>query len=105
KLGGGFFTDFSPEREPSEFADSKLNFYGFTLGVDFANRAAPPKQEEDGFYLAFAVALRYSHGSGTLAGIVFPSTFPNPASQPDQLNMVGIKINEFGINLAVKAAF
>ncbi|MBW2211784.1 MAG: hypothetical protein JRG67_12200 [Deltaproteobacteria bacterium] len=40
KLGGGFFTDFSPEREPSEFADSKLNFYGFTLGVDFANREA-----------------------------------------------------------------
>jgi hypothetical protein len=105
KLGAGFFTDFSPEREPSEFADSKLNFYGFTLGVDFANRVAPPKQEEDGFYLAFAVALRYSHGSGTLAGIVFPSTFPNPASQPGQLNMVGIKINEFGINLAVKAAF
>ena len=105
KLGAGFFTDFSPEREPSEFADSKLNFYGFTLGVDFANRAAPPKNEQDGFYLAFAVALRYSHGSGTLAGIVFPSTFPNPASQPGQLNMVGIKINEFGINVAVKAAF
>jgi hypothetical protein len=105
KLGTGFFTDFSPEREPSEFADSKLNFYGFTLGVDFANRAAPPTKDEDGFYLAFAAAFRYSHGNGTLAGIEFPSTFPNPASQPGQLNLVGIKINEFAINLAVKAAF
>ncbi len=105
KLGGGLFTDFSPESAPSEFADSKINFYGFTLGVDFANRAAPPKRGEDGFYLAFAAAFRYSHGNGSLAGIAFPSTFPDPPAQPGQLNIVGIKVNEFGVNLAVKAAF
>ena len=105
KLGGGFFTDFSPEKAPTQFADSQLNFYGFTLGMDFANREAPPKRSDDGFYLAFAVALRYAHGGGTLAGVLFPSTFPDPSSQPGQVNLVDIKINEFGINLAVKAAF
>ena len=105
KIGGGFFTDFSPEREPTRFSESKLNFYGFTFGIDFANRAAPPERDDDGFYLAFAVALRYAHGSGSLAGIRFPSTFPDPPSQPGQLNIVDITVNEFGINLAVKAAF
>ncbi len=105
KLGGGFFTDFSPEAEPSEFAESKANFYGFTLGVDFANRSEPPERGQKGFYIAFAVAFRYAHGNGRVVGLTFPSEFPNPASQPGQLDTVGIKINELGINLAVKAAF
>ncbi len=105
KLGAGFFTDFSPEAEPSAFAESKVNFYGFTLGVDFANRAKPPARGEDGFYIAFAVAFRYAHGSGSVVGATFPSAFPTPPIQPGVLDTVGIKVNEFGINLAVKAAF
>ena len=105
KLGGGFFTDFSPETEPSGFAESKANFYGFTLGVDFANRSEPPERGQEGFYIAFAVAFRYAHGNGRVVGLRFPSEFPNPPAQPGQLDTVGIKINELGINLAVKAAF
>ena len=105
KLGAGFFTDLSPEQTPDEFGESQIDFYGFTLGIDFANRSAPPMGDEDGFYLAFAVALRYSHGSGQLAGVSFPSAFPDPPGQPGQLNPVNVKINEFGINLALKAAF
>jgi hypothetical protein len=105
KLGAGFFTDLSPQRTPDDFGESQIDFYGFTLGIDFANRSAPPTRDQDGFYLAFAVALRYSHGSGQLAGVAFPSAFPDPPGQPGQLNLVNIKINEFGINLALKAAF
>jgi hypothetical protein len=92
KLGAGFSTDFSPENTPSDFGDSKINFYNLTFGVDFANREKPPERGEDGFYLAFAVAFKYS---------LFPNDFPNPATQ----QLVDITINEFGINLAVKAAF
>lgn len=105
KLGLGFSTDFSPENTPTEFSDSKVNFYGFTIGFDFANREKPPERGEDGFYLAFAAAFKYSHGGGEIAGLLFPSTLPNPPSQPGQINLVDIKVNEFGINLAVKAAF
>jgi hypothetical protein len=105
KLGAGFFTDFSAEKQITGFSDSTIDFYGFTVGVDFANRAAPPTRDDDGFYLAFAVALRYAHGSGSLAGFLFPSTFPDPASQPGQLDIVDLTVNEYGINLAVKAAF
>jgi hypothetical protein len=101
KLGAGFSTDFSPENTPSDFGDTKINFYSLTFGVDFANREKPPERGEDGFYLAFAVAFKYSYGSGEIAGLRFPSDFPNPPTQP----LVDMTINEFGINLAVKAAF
>lgn len=105
KLGAGFFTDFSPESTPTDFAETQIDYYGFTLGVDFANREKPPERGEDGFYLAFAAAFRYSHGKGQLAGLSFADTFPDPPSQPGQVNLVGLTTNEFGVNLAVKAAF
>ncbi|MFW2390304.1 MAG: hypothetical protein ACN4G0_18355 [Polyangiales bacterium] len=105
KLGAGFFTDFSPVKDLDSFGDSELDFYGFTLGIDFANREAPPERGEDGYYLAFAVVLRYGHGSGKVAGLRFPSAFPDTPSQPGVLNPVDVTVNEFGINVAVKAAF
>jgi hypothetical protein len=105
KLGAGFFTDFSPEYVPDEFGDTEINYYGFTVGIDFANREKPPERGEDGFYLAFAVALRYAHGKGKLGGILFPETFPDPPAQPGTLNLVDVTVNEFGINLAIKASF
>lgn len=105
KLGAGFFTDFSPEYAPDRFGESEINFYGFTVGIDFANRERPPERGEDGFYFAFAVALRYSHGAGTLAGLLLPATFPDPPAQPGTVNPVNVTVNELGINLAVKAAF
>ena len=74
-------------------------------GVDFANREAPPKPGEEGFYLAFAVAFRYEHGKGQLAGIRFPNSFPDPSSRPGQLNLVDVTVNQLGVNLAVKASF
>jgi hypothetical protein len=101
KLGAGFSTDFSPENTPTDFGDSKINFYSLTVGFDFANREKPPERGEDGFYLAFAAAFKYSYGSGDIAGLLFPNQFPNPPTQ----TLVDITINEFGINLAVKAAF
>ncbi len=105
KFGAGFFTDFSRERSIADFGDTKIDYYGCTLGFDFANREKPPERGEDGFYLAFAVAGRYSHGRGQLGGVLLPSTFPDPTAPPGTLNIVDVRINEFGINLAVKAAF
>ena len=105
KVGLGFFTDFSPQSNPDEFGDSKINYYGATAGIDFANRETPPGPGDDGFYLAFAVAFRYAHGRGQLGGASFPTSFPEPPAQPGELNLVAVRVNQFGINLAVKAAF
>jgi hypothetical protein len=105
KVGAGFFTDFSPERTPDEFGEAQLNYFGATVGIDFANRERPPERGQEGFYLAFAVALRYAHGRGDLAGFLFPATFPVPTEQPGEVNVVDVTVNEYGINLAVKASF
>lgn len=105
KLGAGFFTDFSPQRRLEEIGDSKVNFYGFTIGVDFANKAKPPERGQDGFYIALAIAFRFAHGRGELAGFAFTPTFPTPPTPPAELNPVDIKVTELGVNLAVKAGF
>lgn len=102
KLGGGFFTDLSAVRSLDDFGDTKIDYYGMTIGIDFANRENPPEGGNDGFYLAFAAALRYAHGTGHLLGILLPATFQLPIAEQ---NLVPVKINEIGINLAVKAAF
>ena len=102
KLGAGFFTDFSAVRTLTDFGDTKINFYGMTLGIDFANREKPTERGDDGFYVAFAAAVRYAHGSGNLLGFVIPASFQVPIVEQ---NIVPVKINEIGINLAVKAAF
>jgi hypothetical protein len=43
KLGAGFSTDFSPENTPTDFGDSKINFYSLTVGFDFANSISPSR--------------------------------------------------------------
>jgi hypothetical protein len=103
QLGCGFFTDFSLDPAPNRLAESDVGFYGLTVGADFANRAEPVDTIKDGLYLA--VAFRYAHGSGTLAGLIFPSTYPNPPAQPAQLNLVDVKVDELSVNLAFRAAF
>jgi len=105
QLGCGFFTDFSPEPTPNHFAETQVNFYGLTVGADFANRAEPSDTTKDGFYLALALAFRYAHGTGTLAGVTFPTAYPSPSTEPAELNLVRVKVDELSINLAFKAAF
>jgi len=104
-LGCGFFTDFSPEPTPSQFADNKINLYGFAVGADFANRPEPVESAKDGFYLALAIAFRYAHGNGTLAGVEFASAYTGSTAQPAQINLVDVQVDEFSFNLAFKAAF
>jgi len=105
KLGCGFFTDFSPAPTPNRLGERDVNFYGFTVGADFINREQPDETPKDGFYLALAIAFRYAHGSGTMAGVMFPSAYPDPPAQPAEVDLIDVKLDEFGVNLAFKAAF
>jgi hypothetical protein len=105
QLGCGFFTDFSPEPTQNQFAETQVSLYGFTVGADFGNRAEPRENEKDGFYLALAVALRYAHGAGTVAGVTFPAAYPSSPSQVTELNLVDVKVNELSVNFAFKGAF
>lgn len=101
-VGFGIFTDRSPQRSLEAIGDRDIDFYGVNIGVDFANRDKPPAPDEKGFYLALALAVRYEHGHGQIAGVLFPS---EPTVDGAVLNPVDAKINELGVNLAVKALF
>lgn len=102
KLGAGFSTDFSANRRLDEFAENSVDFYRFTVGVDFANRERPPERGRGGFYLAFAVAATYSYGVGDLVGALIPSTLSMPLFEE---NRVRVTVNEIAVNLAVKVGF
>ncbi len=105
KLGCGFFTDISAEPTPTQFAETQINSYGLSVGADFANRAEPTETTKEGFYLALAVAFRYAHGSGTMAGVAFPSTYPSAGTPPVELNLINVKVDELSVNVAFKASF
>ena len=83
QAGRRLFDRLQPGEHAIRFGDTKINFYGLTLGVDFANREKPPERGEDGFYLAFAVAFKYSYGSGRSQACCFPATC-RPQPRPTQ---------------------
>lgn len=101
-VGFGVFTDRSPQKSLEGFGDRDIDFYGANLGVDFANREEPPGPDEEGFYFAFALAVRYEHGQGQVAGLLLPSEFSEDGVV---LNPVKATVNEIGVNLAVKLLF
>ncbi len=102
KLGAGLFTDMSAQRDLDLFGESKFNYFGANVGVDFANRDKPPEGSQGGFYIAFTLAVRYSYGRGELAGVRVPASYQDP---PVALNVVDAWVHDIGVNIAVKAAF
>jgi hypothetical protein len=101
-LGFGIFTDRSPQKSLEALGDRDVDFYGASLGVDFANREEPPALDEKGFYFAFALAVRYAYGHGQVAGLLLPSEF---SEEGVVLNPVKATVNEIGVNLALKLLF
>lgn len=59
-------------------------------------------QMKAGLLFAFAAGVRYAHGSGDLVGFAIPASFQVPIIEQ---NIVRVRINQIGINLAIKAAF
>lgn len=71
-LGGGLFTDRSPNGEPREFQDTQLDFYGATVGIDlgtvygvYAKNDVPYAQPK-GLLFGTTFALSYAVGTGTV---------------------------------------
>jgi hypothetical protein len=77
-LGGGLFTDLSPNRQPSDLGETKVDFYGGSLGMRFstAHEVMDEEQEEEtkGLVFSTTVALRYALGLGEIGGLRFAPT-------------------------------
>ncbi len=71
-LGGGLFTDRSPNGEPEDFQDTQLDFYGATIGVDLGTiygvfaKNDVPYTEPKGLRFGTTFALSYAVGTGTV---------------------------------------
>lgn len=71
-LGGGLFTDRSPNGEPEDFQDTQLDFYGATIGVDLGTiygvfaKNDVPYTEPKGLRFGTTFALSYAVGTGTI---------------------------------------
>lgn len=71
-LGGGLFTDRSPNGEPEEFQDTQLDFYGATVGVDLGTvygvfaKNDVPYEKPKGLRFGTTFALSYAVGTGTI---------------------------------------
>lgn len=76
-LGAGFFTDRSPAKGIGAFADTQVNFYGGTLGLNFRQPLSLAENPaEDALVFSTTVAGRYSQGTGEVGGAQFDLSTP-----------------------------
>ena len=76
-------TDRSDQRDPTEFGDAKVDYYGLTAGVDFRT----PISREDHptkapIIFSTTLAGRYAYGIGQAGGISLDPTSGNITDQP-----------------------
>jgi hypothetical protein len=97
-LGGGVFTDRSPEAEPAVLGDIRTHFYGASVGAQF--RTAYALREEPG-HVAFTstIALRYARGTGHVGGLRF-----DPTSAP-VLHQAEVTVHEVGVHVGSSVEF
>jgi len=73
-FGGGLFTDRSPIESPTQFQQSRLDYYGITLGLDWArsfgvfSQGTERLEEPKILLFGTTVALNYAIGIGEIAG-------------------------------------
>lgn len=71
-LGGGLFTDRSPEREARNFGDTRIHYYGVTLAVDsgtpykVVDRGGKKLDPPGGLIFGTTVGLSYAYGIGDI---------------------------------------
>ena len=96
-LGGGLFTDRSPNVEPQDLGETKIHFYGGSFGGQF--RTAHDVEEEDdeeedrGLVFSTTIALRYALGLGEIGGLTFsPAVPPQPSVADVTVHEVSLHI-------------
>jgi hypothetical protein len=70
--GAGFFTDRSPYKDPRELYNHKVDYYGFTLGIDYRSSFSV-KGKRGPRKLTFSTVLgfRYAVGVGQVGGVYY----------------------------------
>jgi len=89
-LGAGLFTDLSPQSAPDQFTQVSIDYYGVTLGLEYATRLTLAKEEgaEASRAVEFrtVLALRYAYGEGEGQG------FEYAPFEPDSLRSTRVDV-------------
>lgn len=69
RLGAGIFTDHSRYHEPEEFLQARMDFYGFTAGVQHLTRfQLGPAETSERLVLMSTLGVKYAMGLGQVMG-------------------------------------
>lgn len=71
--GAGFFTDNSNDKEPNDFGETQVNYYGLTGGVEFKTPVSRHTDDPNSQPIIFSTTLagRYALGLGKAGGLLF----------------------------------
>ncbi len=97
-LGMGLFTDRSPQKEPDDFGEFQVDYYGVAAGLRFDNpvRLAPGATATD-IVFRTVLAARYALGLGDARGVVMnlPSLTPTSTDTPvDEGALIDVTFHE-----------
>jgi len=95
-LGGGLFTDRSPNDDARDLGETKIDFYGGSFGGQFrtSHDVQDEEGEEDrGLVFSTTVAIRYAVGVGDIGGLSFA-----PAVAP-QFFVAGVTVHELSLHI------
>lgn len=87
--GGGIFTDRSPNRTPTTFGQTQLDFYGLTGSFTFGklyqvlSRGSDVFKEPQGLLFQTTISLSYALGLGTIVSAEVNSSETSPISYQD----------------------
>lgn len=103
-LGAGFFTDMSDQRDPQQFGDAKVDYYGVTAGVDFRT---PVAREDDPakapIIFSTTLAGRYAYGIGQAGGISLNPLVGNITDAPSRA--YDVRFQEVSVYLGTGLSF
>ncbi len=103
-LGFGGFTDRSPRDSIPFVGDYRVDYYGFTLGVQWESRhAVKGRPRADGLIFSTTIALRYAYGAGDARGYAY--RYPPESSSDQQYPTVPVRFHDLGLHIGSSLYF
>jgi len=95
-IGAGLFTDHSEGAPIEELGETRVDFYGMSLGFEYRTaHLLGPGESADSLVFSTTVGLRYAVGIGEVGGLLF-----DPRSGTQQATVpVGTTIHEVGLHI------
>lgn len=99
-LGGGLFTDLSPNREPTAFTETDVDFFGATVGVELlSDHKLGSGEPTDRLSFSTSFGLRYALGLGSVGGLAVRFYEPDSPGELVSEPVVDMTVHEISLEL------